>query len=138
PRCAAPSGASMPTSSFFPPVPVRFFPDVMGDSAAQLNILPGIGVPGADESREYVLPFRCPDPGADCVHEGVAKYRDEIVGLQDLSLNLLRQVLALGGVVGCKGLAELGVEGLHARGVGRQQAAPLESRVVPIGPACPD
>ena len=58
----------------------------------QLNLLPRIGVAGADKAREHVLPFRRFDARPDRVHEGVAEHRDEIVVFKDRALDVLGQL----------------------------------------------
>src|SRR6266852_2405775 len=80
----------------------------------QLDVFPRIGIPGRHHRREHVLPFLCRDARPDHIDEGVAEYRDEIVILQDLPLDLGGQVFPFGVV--CRGeiLVELAVEVGHA------------------------
>ena len=58
------------------------------------------------------------------VDEGVAEHRHEVVVLQDLALDLLRQLLALGAVDRCLVSVELGVEFLDADAVLAQLKPP--------------
>ena len=62
-----------------------------------LQLFPGIRVAGGD-GREDVLPLLGDHAGADGVDEGVAEHRHQVVVLQDAALDLLGQLLALGGV----------------------------------------
>src|ERR1041384_7361818 len=61
----------------------------------QLDVLKWIGIAGGEVGREDVLPFRRRETWSDRVDEGVPEHRHEIVILQDLFLDLLRQLLAL-------------------------------------------
>src|SRR5215471_11978612 len=107
-------------------------------SGFQLDVFPGIRIARADRAREHVLPFRCLDPRPDRVHESVAEHRHEIVVLEDRALDLLRQSLALLGLLRCQVLVVLGIEFFDAELVGGEHAAAFEVRLVPIGPAGAD
>src|SRR5262245_45850056 len=102
-----------------------------------LQIFPGIRVAGGD-GGEDVLPLLGGNPWADGVDEGVAEHRHQVVVLQNAALDLLGQLLALGGVDRPLVLVELGVEVLHADAVARVEAAALEVALVPERPAAAD
>src|SRR5262245_39528733 len=102
-----------------------------------LQVFPGIGVARRD-GREHVLPLLLGDAGADRVHERVAEHRHEIVVLEDAALDLLGELLTLGGVDRPLVLIELAVEVLDADAVTRVEAAALEVPLVPERPAPAD
>src|SRR5207247_536500 len=95
------------------------------------------GVSGGD-SRKYVLPSRRCDARADGAGGGLAEHRDEIVIVENLPLDFLGKRLSLGGIVGGEVAFVLGVELIHANGVGGDETAAFEVRLVPIGPARTD
>src|SRR5205823_4730984 len=61
----------------------------------QLDVLPRVGVAGSEVRREDVLPFRRCEARSDRIDEGMPEHRHEVEILQDLFLDLLRQLLAL-------------------------------------------
>src|SRR5215468_6708214 len=105
---------------------------------SELDLLPGVGIAGAEKAREHVLPFLGGNARPDRVHEGVAEHRSKIVVFQDPTLNFLGQLLALGGLDRGDILVELGVEFGDAELIGAKAAAALEQRLIPIGPARAD
>ena len=68
----------------------------------------------------------------------MAEHRDEVVIIEDLALDLFGQPLSLGGIIGSEIAIVFGVEVLHAKRIGGQEAAAFEVRLVPIGPAGAD
>src|SRR5262249_17527143 len=76
--------------------------------------------------------------GADRVHERVTEHRHQIVVLEDAALDLLGELLALGGIDRPLVLIELAVEVLHADAVTRVETAALEVPLVPERPAAAD
>src|SRR5262245_17451804 len=78
------------------------------------------------------------DAGADRVHKRVAEHRHQIIVLEDAALDLLGELLALGGIGRPLVLVELAVEVLHADAIARVEAAALELPLVPERPAPAD
>src|SRR4051812_29548020 len=103
----------------------------------QLDVLPGIRVAGGN-GRKHVLPLRCGDLRADRVDEGVTEDRNEIVVLENLALDLLGELLALGAVDRVHVGLELGIERGDADAVLDVEAAALEPSLIPVRPAAAD
>src|ERR1700730_10625634 len=88
----------------------------------QLNVFPRIGV-GGRHGREHVLPSCGGNAGADRLHRGMPKYRDEIVVVEDLALDFLGQSLAFAAIRGSEVSGELRIELGHAVAVFAVEAA---------------
>src|SRR6476660_9545731 len=99
------------------------------------DVFPWISVASGD-GRKHVLPFLRVDARTYCVQEGVAEYGDEIVVLQNGTLHLLRQLLAIRRIGRRVVVVELGIQLLDANAVGCVEAAAFEESLVPVGP-CP-
>src|SRR5439155_2262331 len=78
--------------------------------ALELNVFPGIAIAGGDRGREHVLPFRRRDARPNHVDEGVAEHREEIVIFENPALDLFGERPALGRLLRCQILVELGIE----------------------------
>src|ERR1700674_4187028 len=110
---------------------------MIGRLVLLLDVSPGIRVSGRDR-REDVLPLRERYPRPDRVHERVAEHRHQVIVLEDTPLDLLGQLLALGGIDRALVLVELAVAILHADAVARVDPAALEVAFVPERPASSD
>src|SRR6202022_2539379 len=109
-----------------------------GRGFLQLDVFPRVGVARREVCWEHILPFRRRDPRPYCVDEGVSEHRNEVIVLQDLPLDLLREILPFLLVVGDEVLLEFAVEIADTEEVPGLEAAAFEHRVEPMGPGPAD
>src|SRR6516165_5076537 len=106
----------------------------LGSGFLQLDVLPGIGIAAGGIARKHILPFRRRYARPDRIDKSVAEDRDEIIILDDLTLNVFCQSLALVAVDRGEVLIEFVVELPHTVAVLAIEAAAAHEGIVPVGP----